>query len=339
MRVIAFTQGRSVPSARFRLRQYVSPLDARGIHVDEFWSRVGSYPPARRIERPLWAALNLVEHAVEVWRANNCRDRYDVAFLQRGFLSTYCTLEPLLKMPKVFDFDDAIFLHKRGDFVEKIVKSCSAVIAGNSFLADYVRPKCSAVFVIPTAVDVNRYRPINKAGGFVNIGWIGTSGNFKYLNVIERSIKVILDRYRDCRFMIMADRPPDFFDPGKMIFVEWSEKGEVLFLRDLDIGIMPLNDDLWVKGKCSFKMLQYMAMGLPVVVSPFGMNKDVLGLADLGFGAVSQDDWVDALDALVSDEVLRRRLGATGRKVAVEHFSVDVVVPRIEKVLKGVVRA
>lgn len=335
MKVVAFTQGRDVPSARFRVRQYVEPLRKRGVVIDELFSRFGSYPPRSTVARPFWAALNLIEHAVGVCRSG----AYDVAFLQREFLSTYYTLERFITVPMILDVDDAIFLYREGRFIKNIANSSAVVICGNSFLAGWFSTVNANVVVIPTGVDTEKYCSVDvrKKSSLVSIGWLGTSGNYNYLYEIEGALRVVLNRHRGCRFMVMADRPPKFSGPLDVEFVEWSGDGELDFLRQIDIGIMPLNDSLWSRGKCSFKMLQYMAMGLPVVVSPFGMNKEILDKGEVGFGPVSEEEWVDALTALINDESLRLRFGENGRRVVIENYSVDVVVQQLERVLKGVV--
>lgn len=334
MKVAAFTQGRNVPSARFRVRQYIAPLRKKGVVIDEFFSRFGSYPPRSEIVRPFWAVLNLIEHAVGIYRSG----RYDLAFLQREFLSTYDTLERFIKVPTILDVDDAIFLYREGGFIKNIANNSAAVICCNSFLADWFSAVNANVVVIPTGVDTEKYRGagVCKKSSPVNIGWLGTSGNYKYLYEIEGALRVVLDRRQICRFVVMADRPPKFSGAVDVEFVEWSEDGELEFLRKIDIGIMPLDDSLWSRGKCSFKMLQYMAMGLPVVVSPFGMNKEILDKGEIGFGPVSEEEWVDALSVLINDESLRLRFGENGRRVVIENYSVEVVVQQLERVLKSV---
>lgn len=335
-RVAAFTGGLLIPSARFRVRQYIPSLREEGIDVEEFASGFGQYPPRVRWARPFWAVATLAERLPAVVLSH----RYDVVLLQREIMSSFVTLEPLVKRPRVLDVDDAIFLHRGGSFARELAELSDKVICGNNCLAEWFGRWNAKVDVIPTAVDTERYLPVaeNKPSDLpLVIGWIGTSGNYKYLYGIESALEKVMRTHPSTRLKVVGDQMPKFrhLSPDKIDFVPWSESVEVQAIQSMDIGIMPLEDTPWARGKCSFKMLQYMATGLPVVVSPVGMNAEILMLGALGIIATTETQWIDGLIALLEDSALRARLGAEGRRVAESSFSIRVVAPQIARSLRG----
>lgn len=335
MRVAAITPGRNVPSARFRVRQFVAPLKGEGVALEEMpFGHGDAYPPAAKWRRPGWAALRLASLMPAVVRSR----QFDTVLLQREMISSFATLEGMTGKPRFFDVDDSIHLLRGGNFARKIAGNCDAVIAGNSYLAEWYSKVSSNVHVLPTAIDTARYRPRARRAPAspVSIGWIGTSANFPYLAEIEPALANVLTN-DDVHLRVMADRAPEFrtLAPKRWSFEQWSEASEVEMLQSLDIGLMPLPDTPWTRGKCSFKMLQYMACATPVVVSPVGMNAQVLAAGAIGAGAKNVDEWTDALRALIQSELMRNEAGLIGRKVVEENYSVAVIAPRLAKILRG----
>lgn len=332
----AFTGGRRVPSARFRVRQYLPALRRLGVDIEEWVSSSGQYPPRTKWIRPFWAASALSERLPKVVMSH----RYDAVLLQREILSSFVTLEPFTARPRILDVDDAIFLQRGGRFAKGLARICDKIICGNSYLADWFGHWNNNITIIPTAIDTERYVPcgsINPLEKPVTIGWIGTSGNYQYLYGIEGAIAKVMRAKPKCKLRIVADRAPHFrqIAPGNMEFITWSEAIEAEAIRSMDIGIMPLEESPWARGKCSFKMLQYMATGLPVVVSPVGMNAEVLNLGEVGIGAATETEWVDALIALIENHSLRVRLGAEGRRVVESTFSIPIIAPKIAHVFRA----
>jgi glycosyltransferase involved in cell wall biosynthesis len=257
----------------------------------------------------------------------------------------YETFEHLLKHPRVMDVDDAIWLSwPFGRFaVPDIARTMDAVVVGNDYLADYFRRYCKTVYVVPTAIDLDRYRlrPNLESGPpekFV-IGWTGLACNYKYLKMIEPVLRRFMDEHDQVELVLISNRPwkHKLMASAKVRFIPWSQENEAAALHLMSVGVMPLVDDKWTRGKCSFKMLQYMAAGLPVVVSPVGMNGEVLKKAELGFGATAPDEWHDAFASLYDDWLLQVEMGLAGRKVVEQFYSADIVAVELARLFKSMV--
>lgn len=335
--LVGITQGNNQPSTRFRWSQYVEDLRQGGFEVSELESHVGAYAPANKIHRPAWLAASICENAVRALRAN----QYDLRFLQRNLTATLCTFEPVLTRPFVFDVDDAIFLGVRGSSADRIAKAASLVICGNSFLASHFS-KFADVEVLPTAVDSLRFVPVKEKVPHRPqiVGWSGSSSGFKYLYAIEPAIKELLSRHPDLLFKVISNQAPVFMSLpcDRVLFEKWTDAREVEVLQELTIGIMPLEDDLWAQGKCSFKMLTYMAVGIPVVVSPVGMNVEILDRDKCGYAASSKDDWVDALSFLLTNESVATQMGKVGRDIVEIHYAKKIIGPKLVDILNKVLQ-
>jgi glycosyltransferase involved in cell wall biosynthesis len=328
--VAAFTGRQNCPASYFRVRQHKERLLQRGLTIREF-----SHPATKRCWYPgFFKAVPYIPGIIE-------SRKYDVVWLCRVMVEGYETFERLLKRPRVMDVDDAIWL--TGPFgkyaLPHIAAGMDAIIAGNAYIANWFGKYCRQVHIVPTAIDLNRYTlapPQSQLNGFI-IGWTGSSSNFKYLRLIEKPLLRFLTDHPDSTLKIIADIPwnSEFIPPNRIQYIEWSRDNQVSQLYDMSIGIMPLADDQWAAGKCSFKMLQYMAVGLPVVVSPFGMNNDVLSKGDVGFAAVTDDQWYDAIKTLYNSKQLREQLGQAGRDVVEQYFNADVIADKIGTILNN----
>lgn len=331
-KIVALTQGANTPSTRFRWQQYVEDLAQAGLDVSELSSYFGAYAPVSKARRSFWLVATMAESLTRTLRSSH----YDLRFLQRNLTATLCTWEPLLRKPFVFDVDDAIFLGPRGVSADRIARSASLIICGNNFLAEYFAQH-GRVEVLPTAVDARRFVPrADHQSAKQVIGWSGSSSGLKYLYGIEPAIFSLLDKHPEAVLKVVSDRPPVFktLPSERVVYERWSPEREVAVLQDFAIGIMPLEDDLWARGKCSFKMLTYMSVGLPVVVSPVGMNVEILAQGPCGYAAKTDDDWVDAISNLLNKPELADQMGRTGRKIIEDHYARNVVAPKLVKLLK-----
>ena len=251
--------------------------------------------------------------------------------------------------PVVLDFDDAIFHNydqhpKRpirrflGQKLHTTIGAAEMAFCGNNYLAEYARPLRSRIEIVPTIVDTEVFRPSpdKRLVDFSKrIGWIGTPSTWnEYLLGMLPMLNQIAASNGGQIAVMGADckaEPHPHLD-----LVKWSEEGEVPFLQTLDVGIMPLPDTPWARGKCGYKLIQYMACGLPVVASPVGVNKEIVEHGVNGFLAESDDEWRSAIETLLSDADLRRRMGAAGRKKVEDSYSLQVWGPRVAQMLRRV---
>jgi glycosyltransferase involved in cell wall biosynthesis len=329
IKVTALTASKIDPSSRFRIRQFIRPLRNLGVDVGEHWSLINRY----RIEPlPLLAmALRLPGLLASKFS--------DVTWLGRELVSGRYSLEGLAGKKRVFDVDDAIWLPYKSDFSAEIVQHCDGVIAGNQFLADHYQRLGAKVWLVPTAVDTDEWRPpIQQVNQDWTIGWIASWANLEFLYEIEEPLAQFLEDHPGSRLLIVCTRKPAFkkLSDKKWEFVQWSAENEVARVQQMDVGLMPLRDDNWSRHKCGLKALEYMAVGLPIVISPVGVNAEILNRDEVGFAATSGNDWYAALERLFTESELGPRMGAAGRRVVQEHYSVTANAPKLANIFREV---
>ena len=347
---------------RFRIAQFIPYLRSVGIEVTlrslftaDFFRLVykrGHY--LRKASR--FATLSLKHLA-------SLRDlsRFDVVFLYREmFPIGPAVVERLLAMrgrpPVVFDFDDAIFLQSVSDAnrviralkapgkVATIIRHSDHVIAGNEYLAAYARRFNDAVTVIPTCVDTTRFVPSPAAvssNGAVSsrepiVGWIGSPTTAPYVRGLTTVLQCVRQQHP---FVLRVSGTGESLEvPGiRTEQPPWALGDEVRLFNTCDVGIYPLADDEWSKGKCGFKAIEFMACGVPVVASAVGVNRDIIQDGVNGFLASTDGEWVEKLGRLLSDPEIRRRFGEAGRRTIEERYSLRVHAPTLVATLRGVV--
>jgi Glycosyl transferases group 1 len=323
VRIAAYTGGVMVPSARARVRQYIGPLNHLGIEVREYPLPWGNILPRHLALRPLWMAATAVARTA----ALTCSWKADVTWISRQLLPAFTPLQAMAKRPMVLDVDDAVWLNTGGHRAGDLARASDLIVCGNTFLANHFSRWNSNVTVIPTAVNTAWYRPHRprEAGDTGVMGWTGTSGNFPFLYAIEGALLKVFEHCGQAKLLVVANRPPQFklLPASRVEFELWTPRTEQAAFGRMSIGLMPLADTDWCNGKCSYKMLCYMAAGLPVVVTAAGMNREVLALGEVGLSAASEREWVDALTTLLDNPNLRRNMGAAGRAVVEERFSLQ----------------
>ena len=349
IRVAALTTGKRDPSARFRIRQHIGALESFGIDVNEHWpiidkhaglpSAIADHIPnfTRKFFNTAWFIAKMGARLPGLLSTYSS----DLVWLNRELATGKYTLERFITKPFILDIDDAVWLAKPHGLktIDTLGRNAIAVIAGNDYLASWFADKSNNVHVIPTAIDTDRFKPdanhVRKDNRFT-IGWTGSGGNLKYLYAIEPAIKRILEEF-DARLLVIAETPPKFdaIDPRYISYCEWSPLRESEALRDMDLGLMPLPDNDWTRGKCSFKMLQYMSTGIPVVVSPVGMNIQVLARGNSGLSAESVADWYEAMKALITDRQRCADMGKVGRQTTLEHYSNEVISTQLANIIHG----
>jgi glycosyltransferase involved in cell wall biosynthesis len=273
-------------------------------------------------------------------------DRYDVFYIHRKlFLPFEFWLIRRRARTIVYDFDDAIMYRSSGaksphSFsrrlrFEYMMKRVDGVIAGNRFLGREALTHNPNVEVVPTAIDLTKYRlkPSTVTPGAVTIGWLGSRSTLKYVGLLKGPLGEVYRRCPEMRFKMVCDR----FAEGLGVPVvekRWAEAEEEADLQSFDIGVMPLADDLWSRGKCGLKILQYYGVGVPVVCTPVGVNEDIVEDGVNGFWARTEEEWADRLLRLGRDPALRHEMGLKGRKKVEEAYSVEANAPRIIAMLK-----
>lgn len=342
----------TAPGQRYRIEQWAPYLRELGIDVTfaPFASTALSerlYEPGFRVAkasamfRGLWARIG------EAWSAA----RYDVVFVHReASLLGPAWAERLARFrcsAFVYDFDDAVYLpyvspsNKYLSYLKfpwktaAICRLATEVIVGNSHLAEYARHHNSRVHIVPSTVSLRTYklRP-SRGNNPPVIGWSGSHSSAQYLPLVYGALKRLRHR-RPFRFLVIGTEGLSV--PGvETECRSWSSAKEVEDLWDLDVGIMPLPDEPWARGKCGMKAIQYMGVGIPPVVSPVGANREIVVEGWNGLFASSEDRWVEALDRLLCDHELRRRLGREARRTVETRFSAEVQAPRVAEVLRGV---
>lgn len=355
------------PACRYRAYQYVSLLQELGFDCRIWPSRPGKYFSAgERFQRAYARTprLAMLHAHLQLWRQR--RNRMSdfrrlagsgVVFLQRDLMAVpddrLETCLPLFNRRIVFDFDDALFavppwvagtsdpaLAAKSE--RKLARLCamaSVVLAANEHLAAFARSHCNDVRVVPTGLCTEEFRPpaVPPANPRPVIGWAGTSGNVWYLRQIAPALRALADRTGFVLRVICNPVPAAELAelPRNLEFVPWSAAGEVARLQQFDIGIMPLQDDAWSRGKAGFKLIQYMACGVAFVASPVGANESVGGPdGTCGLYASSTGDWIHALERLLGDASQRARLGAAGRQRAVQFFDRRVLAPALATALR-----
>lgn len=284
---------------------------------------------------PHWQEYGIEMHPVNIIGKNYIEKiaialesrKYDYVWLQRKPLAPFLVSMIANRSMLLYDFDDALYAPQTGhegklkdkhpgssvmiQRINHIIRKASLVFAGSDALAAYAgRLNPDAVRLVPTAYPVPEVVPEQAPtpGKPVTIGWIGGNGTLPYLRLIDAALCAVQQRHPGVTISIMSGRPPEGLQ-AKTQFTPWSQESEKSWLESIDIGIMPLEDDEWSRGKCAFKLLQYMSHGKPVVASAVGANMEAVIDRRSGFLASSSQQWEQALESLISSPRLRSSMG------------------------------
>ena len=355
MRVAAFTKyDREAASTRQRVMQYLPHFADAGIHVDVHPLLDDAYV------RSLASGAATSKTAIAAAYARRLRQLRGLRSVD--LIWVYAELFPWLPAsfeglafrpgkPLVYDFDDAFF-HPYDDHSSALVRSAlggklkpliggaAAVCAGNDYLKDYADTAGAKAIVLPTVVDIDQYRPATRRPhGPLTIGWIGSPSTWGFVRPLLPMLAALC-RERHVAFSVVgagAAAEADRFDG--LTFTPWSEAGEIAAVQAMDIGLMPLPDEPWARGKSGYKLVQYMACGLPVVASPVGANATIVREGETGLLATDPGQWRAALSRLIDDAALRTAMGQAGRARAIEAYSLQAHAPRLIEVMLRAVAA
>ena len=334
LKVAAFTQGLNIPSARFRVRQYGPYLAEQGLALQESWARFGAYPPGPGWRRLPWLAATLAERSFAALGGNAC----DVALFQREMVSTLYGAERLCRVPAVLDVDDAIWLTQRRGGIDRLARQCRLVLCGNDYIAEHFSVFAS-VEILPTGVDTDFWQP-GERGENPTIVWSGSASGLAYLYEIEPALAAVMHENRRVRLRVCSNAAPRFasLPADRVEFVSWSPETELAAVQSASLGLMPMPDTPWTRGKCSFKMLTYLACGVPCVASPWGMNRQVIAGGG-ALGADTQEAWTEHLLALLGEPDSAQALGLAGRRQVEEKYATRRLAKTLAEALKKVAGA
>ena len=357
MRVLALVPSLydTSPGQRYRLEQWEPLLRERGVEIT--YAPFESSELHETVYKPgqLGHKLKLVSQSLlrRFSLLSKIKD-YDVVYVFReAALLGPPVFERLIHqrgVPIVFDFDDAIFVSYKSPsngylsylkFAGKTKTICrisAHVMVGNPYLADYASRVNQNVTIIPTTIDTGKYKPLSgrQRSGPIVIGWTGSHSTVQHLDTLRGALQKLASRES---FRLRVIGTPSYkLDGVNVESMMWHSETEIEDLSAVDIGVMPLPDDNWSKGKCGLKALQFMALGIPTICAPVGVNTDIIQDNENGFIAGSEDEWVEKLSLLAQNPELRKRLGDAGRQTVEQKYSAMAQAPRVYEVLKSVVR-
>jgi glycosyltransferase involved in cell wall biosynthesis len=355
MRVLALVPSvyDTSPGQRYRLEQWEPLLRERGVEItyapfesEELHGTV--YAHGRFVEKLRLVAKALRERSSLL---NNVKD-FDLVYIFRETsLLGPAYFERVIHrsgVPYVFDFDDAVFVSYKSPsngylsylkFAGKTATSCrlaAHVMAGNPYLAAYARRINENVTIVPTTIDTDKYTPLtyDRPSAPIVIGWTGSYSTVQHLDTLRDTLKK-LAREKTFRLRVIGT-PAYQIDGIDVEAMPWRASTELDDLSGIDIGMMPLPDDDWSKGKCGLKALQFMALGIPTVCSPVGVNTDIIQDSENGMLASSEGDWIKRLSLLIESPELREKLGRAGRRTVEEKYSAVSQAPRVYEIFKSV---
>jgi glycosyltransferase involved in cell wall biosynthesis len=339
------------PGQRFRIEQWEPILRESGVEI--------TYAPFEtpELKSVLHTGGNVagkVSSVLKNWRARSSdigrASEFDLIYVFReaALLGPPHFERRLAKsgVPIVFDFDDAIFHLYRSPsngylsylkFPAKTAEICrlsTHIMAGNEYLADYARAENPNVSIVPTTIDTDKYkRPPNVAANDkITIGWSGSFSTVQHLDTIRG---MIAELAKEVDFRLRVIGTPDYSIGGVDVeSMQWRSDTELEDLSAIDVGLMPLPDEKWSRGKCGLKALQYMALGIPTICSPVGVNSTIIKDGVNGYLADSSSEWIEKIKIMIADAELRRRIGEAGRQTVESEYSAKVVAPKVHAIFK-----
>jgi len=337
-------------SSRVRFYQYLPYFRNQGIHVTmsnllENDYLVDLYGGGRmRLSAIIRAYIRRLRYLLKSSRFNLLWVEYEIL----PWLPAWGeTMLACMGIPYVVDYDDAVFhrynMHPRhmvrtllGDKIDIVMRRAALVIVGNDYLGDYAyKAGAKRVEHIPSVVDLDRYNSTMKQEDPVfTIGWIGSPATAKYLDIVHPALAEVCKK-GSARLVLVGSGQFEL-DGVPAEIHPWSEETEVAEIQDFDVGIMPMPDEAWARGKCGYKLIQYMASARPVIASPVGVAREIVEDGRNGFFATTTTDWVNALSILRNKPGLREEMGKAGRKKVETHYCMQITAPRLASLLRSV---
>ena len=331
------------PSQRYRFEQYLNYFKSQGFNweLSEIITKKDDkifYHPGNYFKKAIIILKSFFIRLKDLHRSKN----YDIIFIQREALligSSFFEKQFYKKSNVVFDFDDSIWLldtspeNKKFEFLKNSdktkvnISNAHAVIAGNTYLANYANQFNKNVTIIPTTIDTSIHKPISKNISSetkkIVIGWSGSISTMKHFEMAIPVIKELLIKYPNQLEIHVIGQAAYKNKELELISKSWHSNTEVEDLNCFDIGIMPLPDDEWAKGKCGLKGLSYMACGIATVMSPVGVNTEIIQHNYNGYLATTQNEWLDALSTLIENKEMRELIGRRGLETVANRYSLE----------------
>jgi len=329
------------PSQRFRFEQYFSFLCENGFEchlsplLDENENKM-FYSEGRFFRKMLIVINSFLRRKKDIAKAKE----YDIIFIQReAFMTGTTFFERKLKETGkkiIFDFDDAVWLPnvsmgnkkfewlKNPSKISKLISLSDLVIAGNHYLKSYAGKYNKNVLIIPTTIDTEYHRKKNlaKTDSRICIGWTGSHTTIRHFEFAVPALKKLKEKFgHKIYFKVIGDENYENKEIG-IKGIQWKLENEISDLSEIDIGIMPLPDTDWTRGKCGLKALQYMALQIPCVMSPVGVNSEIVSDGINGFFAKDLTEWIAKISLLIENPELRIKIGAEARKSVEDNYSV-----------------
>lgn len=357
VRILFISAGsRVAPATRYRIYQILPFLEKEGIDYkvysifsERMTFRMIKSPTFNKLQRIVYYVQLVMERFIRAWKIIFLAGRFDIVFLQRATFPI--GLEKLLRLRNkniIFDIDDAIYLPDNDETgfigwlkrqmkkreVISVLKISKCVITENSYIKDFVKNYCKKVYIIVGPIDIirNFIKEDNAVSEEILIGWIGSPSTAMYLNMLDGPIKELTKKHK-IRFRLIGSGSYSI-DGVKVELMDWDEGTEVSELHKFDIGIMPMPDNEWTRGKVGCKTVQYMANAIPSVVSYTPTTLEVINDGVNGFLADSEEEWIEKLSLLIENPELRKRIGIAGRKTAEQRFSIQTNGPRYIGIFK-----
>lgn len=309
--ILFVSKGTHAASTRYRALNYFKRLDQNG------WT-------------PFHLTLHGLSARLELLRKTGHHDV--TVILRKTFNPFYMTLLRIFSKHLIFDFDDAIFCRDNGDTLPRLekrfartIRSCHQIWAGNEYLAASAKKYNPSVLTLPTALETSRYDiNVPKPVETFDLVWVGSSSTRKYLEMQIPLLERLSMEFPGVRLKILADFNITT-EKLKTVAIPWEEKNEAAVLKSAHIGIAPMPDDPWTRGKCGLKILQYMAAGIPVIASPAGVNREIITHGVNGFLAETDDQWQKFIATLIQNNALRKQMGDAGKKQVIQNYSISAV--------------
>ena len=339
-------------SSRYRSYQFIDILENKGFKCKIYPLLKGNYIKAlykhQNIRKVYYALVSIIERIFQVLFIK----KYDLHVIEKELIPYFPPiLEVILCLRGkiiILDYDDAIFHNYENIFISRllfgnkipfIMNKSHGIIAGNPYILDYAKQNNINSILIPTCVDLKKYT-YKKTLKKIIVGWIGSPSTSKYILDIILPINKIIEKY-NCEFHLIGFdlRLKPKFKNDNVKIIKWSYETELKKIACFDIGIMPLEDSNWCKGKCGLKIIQYMATGIPVVASPIGINSSIVEDNINGFLADSDQEWIDSISTLIEDNNKRQLMGNMGRQKVQKFYDIqnnsDKLINFYEKLIYG----